>query len=247
MNTKTAGPLPYNEPVRSYAPGTADRSGLKARLEELSRKPIEIPLVIGGKEVCTGNTAESTSPHRHSLQLATWHKAGRPEVESAVRAALEARKEWSEWRWEDRAGVFLRAADLLASTWRYTVAGATMLCQSKTAHQAEIDSTCELIDFLRFNVAFAERIYADQPYSPPGMWNRIDYRGLEGFVYAVTPFNFTAIGGNLPSSAALMGNTVVWKPASSTVYSGYYLMKLFEAAGVPPGVINFIPGDAQAV
>ncbi|MSR06309.1 MAG: L-glutamate gamma-semialdehyde dehydrogenase [Gemmatimonadetes bacterium] len=247
MGMKATGPAPINEPVRSYAPGTGEREALKARLKELAHDAIEIPLVIGGREVKTGATALSTSPHKHALKLANWHKAGRAEVESAVKAALDARREWSEWRWEDRAAVFLRAAELLATTWRYTVAGATMLCQSKTAHQAEIDSTCELIDFLRFNVHFAEQIYANQPMSGPGMWNRMDYRGLEGFVYAVTPFNFTAIAGNLPSAAAMMGNTVVWKPASSTVYSGYYLMKLFEAAGLPPGVINFVPGDAQAV
>lgn len=247
MNVKTNGPAPVNEPVRSYAPGSPERAALKSRLAELAGETIEIPLVIGGCDMRTGATAQATSPHRHALKLATWHKAGRVEVEAAVRAALDARREWAEWRWEDRAAVFLRVAELLATTWRSTIAAATMLCQSKTAHQAEIDSTCELIDFLRFNVHFAERIYGDQPLSGPGMWNRIDYRALEGFVYAVTPFNFTAIAGNLPAAAALMGNTVVWKPASSTVYSGYYLMRLFEAAGLPPGVINFVPGDAQAV
>lgn len=247
MNLQPSMPAPINEPVRMYAPGTTERTGLKARLTELARETIEIPLIIGGCEVRTGNTAVSTSPHRHALKLATWHKAGRTDVEAAVTAALDARREWSEWRWEERAAVFLRAADLLATTRRSTIAAATMLCQSKTAHQAEIDSTCELIDFLRFNVHFAAKIYAEQPISAPGMWNRVDYRGLEGFVYAVTPFNFTAIAGNLPTAAALMGNTVVWKPASATAYSGYFVMRLLEEAGLPPGVINFVPGDAQAV
>jgi len=186
-------------------------------------------------------------PHKHGQTLATWHKAGKEQVELAVKAALGARREWSSWRWEDRAAVFLRAAELLSTTWRPVLNAATMLCQSKTAHQAEIDSACELIDFWRFNVHFADRLYAEQPFSGPGMWNKMDYRPLEGFVYAVTPFNFTAIAGNLPAAPALMGNTVVWKPASSTVYSGYHIARLLEEAGLPPGVINFVPGDPAAV
>ncbi len=247
MSSRATSPLPVNDPVRTYAPGSAERASLKKRLSELASAPVDIPVLIGGREARTGSTVVSTSPHRHALKLATWHKAGRSEVAAAVQAALEARRDWAEWRWEDRAAVFLRAAELLATTWRSTLNGATMLCQSKTAHQAEIDSACELIDFWRFNVHFAEKLYAEQPQSGPGMWNRLDYRPLEGFVYAVTPFNFTAIAGNLPAAAALMGNTVVWKPASSTVYSGYFIARLLEEAGLPPGVINFVPGDAQEV
>jgi 1-pyrroline-5-carboxylate dehydrogenase len=197
--------------------------------------------------VRTGNVASVVMPHAHRHVLATWHKAGAPEVEQAIRAAADAHREWSNWKFEDRAAIFLRAADLLSTSWRDILNGATMLNQSKTVHQAEIDSACEMIDFLRFNVSFARQIYANQPLSPEGASNFLDYRPLEGFVYAVTPFNFTAIAGNLPSAPALMGNTVVWKCASSTVYSNFQLMRLFEAAGLPPGVINFVPGDAATV
>jgi 1-pyrroline-5-carboxylate dehydrogenase len=186
-------------------------------------------------------------PHAHAHVLADWHKASKEHVTKAVEAAREAQHEWARWPWEDRVGVFLRAAELLSTTWRDTLNAATMLGQSKTAFQAEIDSACELIDFWRFNVAYAQEIYADQPISSPGMWNMLDYRPLEGFVYAVTPFNFTAIGGNLPTSPAMMGNAVIWKPASSAMLSGYYVMKLLEEAGLPPGVINFVPGDAVTI
>jgi 1-pyrroline-5-carboxylate dehydrogenase len=213
----------------------------------LANEQIEIPAIIGGREVRTGNTSRAAMPHKHGQTLAVWHKAGKDQVEQAVKSALEAQREWSSWRWEDRAAVFLRAAERLATTWRPVLNAATMLCQSKTAHQAEIDSACELIDFWRFNVHFAESLYAQQPLSSPGVWNRLDYRPLEGFVYAVTPFNFTAIAGNLPVAPAIMGNTVVWKPASSTVYTGYFIMRLLEDAGLPPGVINFVPGDAGAI
>jgi 1-pyrroline-5-carboxylate dehydrogenase len=240
-------PIPINEPIRSYAPGTRERAALKARLAELTDGEIEIPLLIGGEEVRTGRTGQAVVPHRHGHTLATWHRAGEKEVERAVHAAREAYREWSCWPWEERAAVFLRAADLLATTWRDTLNASTMLCQSKTAHQAEIDSACELIDFLRFNVHFAERLHQEQPISVPGVWNRVDYRPLEGFVYAITPFNFTSIAGNLPSSPALMGNTVIWKPARSAVFSAYYIARLFEAAGLPPGVINFIAGDSAAI
>ena len=192
--------------------------------------PSMIPLLIGGKEVRTGDTGTQVMPHRHGHVIATWHKAGSKEVEQAVAAAGAARREWASWSLEDRASVFLRAADLLATTWRYTINAATMLNQSKTVHQSEIDAVCESIDFLRFNVHFAEQIYDNQPFSAPGMWNRMDYRPLEGFVYAVTPFNFTSIGTNLSSAPALMGNAVIWKPASSTVFSNYHVAKLFEAA-----------------
>ena len=247
MDQKVKTPVPANEPVLSYAAGTTARAALKKELCNLLGERPDIPLIIGGREVRTGQTAQAVIPHRHGHVLATWHKAGKAEVEQAVKAALEARREWSSWRWEERATVFLRAAELLATTWRPVLNGATMLCQSKTAHQAEIDSACELIDFWRFNVHFAERLYADQPFSGPGTWNRLDYRPLEGFVYAVTPFNFTAIAGNLPGAPALMGNTVVWKPASSTVFTGYYVARLLEAAGLPPGVVNFVPGDPGPV
>ncbi|MBI4419709.1 MAG: L-glutamate gamma-semialdehyde dehydrogenase [Gemmatimonadetes bacterium] len=247
MNQKPQVPTPANEPVHSYAPGTAARAALKQKLCDLAGERIEIPLLIGGREIRTGQTAEAVIPHRHQQVLAVWHKAGKAEVEQAVQAALEARREWASWRWEDRAAVLLKAAELLSTTWRPVLNAATMLCQSKTAHQAEIDSACELIDFWRFNAYFADRLYAEQPISSAGVWNRLDYRGLEGFVYAVTPFNFTAIGGNLPTAPALMGNTVLWKPASSTVYSGYYIARLLEAAGLPPGVVNFVPGDARVV
>ncbi len=247
MNGQIIVPTPSNEPVLSYAPGTPERAALKARLAELSGQQIEIPLVIGGEEVRTGDTVEAVAPHDHGHVLATWHRAGPAEVERAIEASREAWETWARTPWEDRAAVFLRAADLLAGPWRQTLNAATMLGQSKTAHQAEIDAACELVDFFRFNVHFAERLYADQPLSSPGIWNRAEYRPLEGFVYAVTPFNFTSIAGNLPCAPALMGNVVLWKPSTAAVYSGWYLMKLLEAAGLPPGVINFIPGDPAGV
>jgi len=240
-------PIPVNDPVRGYETGSSDRQALKKKLRAMSAEKIEIPLLIGGKEVRTGDTGTQVMPHRHGHVIATWHKAGSKEVEQAVAAAGAARREWASWSLEDRASVFLRAADLLATTWRYTINAATMLNQSKTVHQSEIDAVCESIDFLRFNVHFAEQIYDNQPFSAPGMWNRMDYRPLEGFVYAVTPFNFTSIGTNLSSAPALMGNAVIWKPASSTVFSNYHVAKLFEAAGLPPGVINFVPGNAAAI
>jgi len=240
-------PAPYNEPVRSYAPGSPEREELRVRLAEMQARQLEIPLVIGGEEVRTGETFEAVEPHRRSHVLATVHQGGAPEVERAIRAAADAWQDWSRTPWEERAAVMLRAAELLAGPWRATLNAATMLGQSKTAHQAEIDSACELIDFLRFNVGFMTRIYEEQPVSSPGVWNRMEYRPLEGFVFAVTPFNFTAIGGNLPTSAALMGNTVVWKPASTAAYSAWYLMKLFEEAGLPPGVINLVYGNGPAI
>ena len=208
---------------------------------------IDIPLVIGGQEVRTGKTGQAVMPHKHAHVLADYHKAGAKEVRQAIRAAAAARRDWANWRWEDRAAVFLRAAELLTTTWRMTLNAATMLGQSKTVYQAEIDSASELVDFWRYNVGFAQELYHEQPASSHAIWNQSDYRGLEGFVYAVTPFNFTAIGGNLPSAPALMGCTVVWKPASSAMLSAHYIMKLFEAAGLPPGVINFVPGDAAEV
>jgi 1-pyrroline-5-carboxylate dehydrogenase len=240
-------PEPFNEPVKSYAPGSPEREELRLRLQELESQQIEIPLVIGGEEVRTGATFEAVEPHKRSHVLATVHKGGAKEVERAVAAAADAWTDWSRTPWDERAAVFLRAAELLAGPWRATLNAATMLGQSKTAHQAEIDSACEVIDFWRFNVQFMTRIYEEQPVSSPGVWNRLEYRPLEGFVFAVTPFNFTAIGANLPSSVALMGNTVVWKPASTAAYSAYWLMKLYEEAGLPPGVINLVSGSGGEV
>jgi 1-pyrroline-5-carboxylate dehydrogenase len=240
-------PAPVNEPIKGYAPGSPEKKALKERLKQMAKERVEIPLIIGGKEVRTGETAQSVMPHDHRHVLADWHKASARHVQQAIDAAREARAEWSNWAWEDRAAVFLKAAELLSTTWRATINAATMLGQSKTVFQAEIDSACELIDFWRYNPYYAQELYGEQPVSTPAMWNQVDYRGLEGFVYAVTPFNFTSIGGNLPTAPALMGNTVIWKPASTAMLSAYYVMKLLEAAGLPPGVINFVPGDAQTV
>src|SRR5690349_13368725 len=240
-------PEPHNEPVLGYEPGTPERDELRRRLDELSSQRLEIPLVIGGERVRSGETFESVVPHRRSHVLADVHQGGADEVDRAAKAAKEAHHDWARLPWEDRAAVFLRAAELLAGPWRQTLNAATMLGQSKTAHQAEIDSACELIDFWRFNVKYMTRIYEEQPISSPGVWNRLEYRPLEGFVFAVTPFNFTAIAGNLPTSAALMGNTVVWKPASTAAVSAHFLMKLFEEAGLPPGVINLVYGSGAAV
>jgi 1-pyrroline-5-carboxylate dehydrogenase len=238
---------PANEPVRSYAPGSPEKKSLKKRLDAMLSEEIEIPIVIGGKEVRTGDTAKAVCPHDHGHVLATYHQAGAAEVDAAAKAAKAAWRDWSEASWEDRAAVLLRAADLLAGPWRDTLNGATMLNQSKTVFQAEIDSACEMIDFFRFNPYFMRHLYTEQPWSSPGTWNRVEYRSLEGFVFAVSPFNFTSIGGNLPTSPALMGNTVLWKPASTSVYSNYFIMTLLQAAGLPDGVINFLPGKASKV
>jgi len=240
-------PEPYNEPVKSYAPGSPERAELQQRLREMESQQLEIPLVIGGDEVLTGDTFEAVEPHKRSHVLASVHKGGAPEVERAIAAAAEAWTDWSRTPWEERAAVFLRAAELLSGPWRATMNAATMLGQSKTAHQAEIDSACEVVDFWRFNVQFMTRVYEQQPVSSPGVWNRLEYRPLEGFVFAVTPFNFTAIGANLPSSVAMMGNTVVWKPASTAAYSAWWLMKLYEEAGLPPGVINLVYGSGADI
>jgi 1-pyrroline-5-carboxylate dehydrogenase len=240
-------PPPVNEPVKAYAPGSPERAELKARLKAMASERVEIPLVIGGKEVRGAETATAVMPHDHGHVLADWHRASKEQVGQAIEAAAAARHEWARWPWEDRAAVFLRAAELLATTWRATLNAATMLGQSKTAFQAEIDAAAELIDFWRFNPHYAQELYAEQPLSTAAMWNQLDYRPLEGFVYAVTPFNFTSIAGNLPTSPALMGNTVVWKPASSAVPSAYRILRLLEAAGLPQGVINFVPGNAAAI
>ena len=251
LNAAFAGvrrvPQPINDPNRTYAPGSPERAELKARLKSMASEKIEIPLVIGGKEIRTGKIEKSVMPHDHQHVLAEYHKAGPEHVQQAIAAAAEARREWASWPWEDRAAVVLRAAELLATTWRSTINAATMLGQSKTAMQAEIDAASEMIDFWRFNTWFAQELYNEQPVSSPGMWNQMEYRNLEGFVYAITPFNFTAIGGNLTTAPALMGNTVIWKPASAAMLSGYYTLKVLEAAGLPPGVINFLPGDPQEI
>jgi 1-pyrroline-5-carboxylate dehydrogenase len=240
-------PAPVNEPIKNYAPGSPERASLKARLAAMDGECPEIPIVIGGKEIRTGDIAKATSPHRHRHVTATYHKARSEDVQAAIAAATEAQKEWGTWRWEDRAAVFLKAAELLATTRRNTINAATMLGQSKTVFQSEIDAACELVDFWRFNTAFAAELYAEQPISTAGMWNQTDYRGLEGFVYAVSPFNFTAIGGNLSGAPALMGCGVLWKPASTAILSSWYVMQTLQEAGLPPGVINFVPGDAAAV
>lgn len=241
-------PVPGNEPVYSYAPGSPERAKLKAALAELAAKKIEIPLIIGGKEVRTGKIGQVVIPHNHSHVLAEYHMAGEAEIEMAVQAAMDAKPEWEALRWEERAAIFLKAAELLAGKYRYQMNAASMLSTGKTAFQAEIDAACELIDFLRFNVYFAQQIYNDQPpISPTGIWNYVQQRPLEGFVLAIAPFNFTAIAGNLPTAPAIMGNTVLLKPASSCVYTPYLLMQILKEAGMPDGVINFIPGSGRQI
>jgi 1-pyrroline-5-carboxylate dehydrogenase len=240
-------PPPVNDPNRTYLPGSPERADLKARLKTMAAETIDIPIVIGGREIRTGRTEKTVMPHDHRHVLAEYHVAEAQHIDQAIAAASEASREWSRWPWEDRAAVFLKAAELLAGPWRSTLNAATMLGQSKTAYQAEIDSASELVDFWRFNAYYAQEILADQPVSSPGVWNQVEYRPLEGFVYAVTPFNFTAIAGNLPGAPALMGNGVVWKPASSAMLSAYYVFRLLQEAGLPPGVINFVPGEAAMV
>jgi 1-pyrroline-5-carboxylate dehydrogenase len=240
-------PAPVNEPVRSHVPGSPEREALKARLAAMAKEDLEIPVIIGGREIRTGRTQQTVMPFSHRHVLAEWHMADARHVRQAIEAARRAQRDWSAWPWEDRAAVFLKAAELLATEWRATINAATMLGQAKTAFQAEIDAACELIDFWRFNVAYAAELAAEQPLSGPGVWNRVEYRPLEGFVYAISPFNFTAIAGNLATAPALVGNVAIWKPASSAMVSGYYVMKVLEAAGLPPGVINFVPGDPAMI
>ena len=242
-------PTPANEPVLSYAPGSAERAILESTLKQLAEaEPIELPATIGARSRLAGGTAfDVTMPSDHRHVLGHSAAASRKDTQDAINAAMAAAPEWAGLSFEDRAAVFLRAADLLAGPWRDTLNAATMLGQGKTIQQAEIDAACELIDFWRFNVAFASHILAEQPISSPGMWNRVDYRPLEGFVYAITPFNFTAIAGNLPTAPALMGNTVLWKPSPTQQFAAHFTMRLLEAAGLPPGVINLLPGDGVAV
>lgn len=241
-------PAPANEPVLDYAPGSGERSRLTEALSALAADPIDLPHVIGGAHrMGGGERADVVQPHRHSARLGTFTNAEHADATAAIDAAIAAKPGWEATPFDERAAVFLRAADLLAGPWREKLCAATMLGQSKTAYQAEIDAACELIDFWRFNVGFAREIYAEQPISARGVWNRTDYRPLEGFVYAITPFNFTAIAGNLPSAPALMGNTVVWKPSPTQTLAAYLTMQLLEAAGLPPGVINLVAGDGLAV
>ena len=240
-------PIPRNEPVLAYGPGSREKKELKAKLAEMKSQQIEIPIIIGGKEVKTGNMGESRCPHDHRHVLARYHKAGEKEVNMAIEAALKARSTWAAMPWEARAAIFLKAADLLAGPYRATLNAANMLNASKTVFQAEIDSACELIDFYRFNPYYMQEIYRQQPASSAGCWNYLDQRPLEGFVFAVTPFNFASIAGNLPTAPAMMGNVVLWKPASSTVYVAYHIMQLLKEAGVPDGVINMVPGPGASV
>ena len=240
-------PLPRNEPVLNYAPGSPERAALHKALSEARAQVLDIPMYIGGDEVRSDNKVALSPPHDHAHILGYFYEGDRSHVEQAVEAALSARELWGNLGWEHRAAIFLKAADLLAGPYRWEINAATMLGQSKNAYQAEIDSACELIDFLRFNVYFMSQIYTEQPVSSPGVWNRTEYRPLEGFTLAITPFNFTAIAGNLPTSMALMGNTVVWKPAYTQVYAAQVIMKIMKAAGLPDGVINLIYADGPVV
>lgn len=240
-------PKAVNEPVKSYAKGTPERDAVLKAYKELWNSQADVPLYIGSEEIRTGNTKNMTAPHDHQHVVGKYHLAEKQHVEKAIKTALEARKKWAAMPWEERAAIFLKAAELIAGPYRAKMNAATMIAQSKTIHQAEIDSACELIDFLRFNVEFMANIYNDQPISSEGIWNRVEYRPLEGFIYAVTPFNFTAISGNLPASAALMGNVVVWKPSNAQVFSANVIMEVFKEAGLPDGVINFINGDAAMI
>ncbi len=247
MNGIVRVPTPANEPVRNYLPGSGERTSLKARLDTMLGEELEIPAVIGGKEVFTGDTMDVVCPHDHAHLLGRCHQVSERQVEEAVAAAAAAWNDWSAMDWAARAAVFLKAADLLAGPWRDTINAATMLGQSKTVFQAEIDAAAEMCDFWRFNAAYMQQIYADQPASGPGIWDYLEYRPLEGFVFAVSPFNFTSIGGNLSSAPALMGNTVLWKPASTAVLSNYYMLQVLQEAGLPDGVINFVPGRGAQV
>jgi 1-pyrroline-5-carboxylate dehydrogenase len=240
-------PTPTNEPIHDYAPGAPERARLQLRVEQMRNERLDVPLVIGGKDIRTGTTKPAVMPHNKEHVLADVHQGTAEHVEQAIAAAAKAWDDWSRWPWEERAAVFLRAAELLSGPWRDTLNAATMLGQSKTAHQAEIDAACEAIDFFRFNVEFMTRVYSEQPVSSQGVWNKLEYRPLEGFVFAVSPFNFTAIGANLTSSPALMGNTVVWKPAGTAMLSAYYLLRLVQEAGLPDGVINLVYGSGKEI
>lgn len=247
INARVKVPPPVNEPVLNYAPGSVEKQELQTKLDEFSGQQIEIPIIIGGSDIKTGDVGQCILPHDHQQSLATFHKGNAETVNQAIAAASAARPGWVAMPWEARAAIFLRAAELLAGKYRQILNAATMLNQSKTAFQAEIDAACELIDFFRFNVSYMPQIFEQQPDSGPGMWNYVEYRPLEGFVFAVTPFNFTSIAGNLPTSPAIMGNTVVWKPASTAVYAAYWLMQMLKEAGLPDGVINMVPGSGGQI
>ena len=247
QNSFPKSPKAINEPVRPYHPGSDDINAVQKAYKALYHQNTEVPLTLNGEKIKTANTAEMRPPHDHKHLLGTYHLAGKKEVEKAIESALEARKAWSKLSFQHRATIFLRAADLLAGPYRAKINASTMLAQSKTIHQAEIDAACEFIDFLRFNVQFAEEIYNEQPYSGDGVWNRLSYRPLEGFVYTISPFNFTAIAGNLSAAPALMGNTIVWKPSDYQMLSAHVIMEVFEEAGLPPGVINMIMGDPEMI
>jgi len=236
-------PSPVNEPVKSYAPGTPEREAVTKQYDSYYNGSVDVPLYIGKEEVKTGNTRNMTLPHDHQHVVGTYHLAEKKHIDKAISSALEARVQWAQMPWEQRAAIFLRAADLIAGPDRAKINASTMIAQSKNVFQAEIDAACELIDFLRFNVKFMSDIYKDQPASSNGVWNRVEYRPLEGFIYAITPFNFTAIAANLPASAALMGNTVVWKPSDHQIFSAKVIVDIFKEAGVPDGVINVVYGD----
>ncbi|MFN2440944.1 MAG: aldehyde dehydrogenase family protein, partial [Chitinophagaceae bacterium] len=240
-------PLPVNEPIYNYAPGSAERKALTKTLSELKSATLDIPMYIGGKEIRTGKTASIQPPHEISHTLAHFHTGDETHLRQAIDSALAAKENWANLTWESRANIFLRAADLISTKYRYHMNGTTMLGQSKNVYQAEIDAVCELIDFLRFNVHFLSEIYKQQPISAPGMHNRMEWRPLEGFVLAITPFNFTAIGGNLPTSAAMCGNVVVWKPANTQIYSAQMFMRILKEAGLPGGVINLVYVDGPTV
>ena len=248
QNAKANVPKPVNEPILSYAPGTPERAALKTRIQELKTQQFEVPLIIGGQQIKTGNMGAMRMPHNHKHVLGHYHMAGKKEVKMAIDAAMDAWQTWSKMPWESRMAIFKKVATILQRHNDQTINAATMLSQSKNAFQAEVDASCEMIDFLNFNCWYAQNLYSQQPtYSPNGVWNRLEHRPLEGFIFAVTPFNFTSIAANLPAAPALMGNVALWKPASSAVYSAHFMMNLFKEAGVPDGVINFIPGSGREV
>lgn len=240
-------PKAVNEPVKSYAPNSPEKTAVLAAYRKMWNEPIDLPMFIGGKEIRTGNTKTLSAPHDHKHIVGKYHLADKSHVEAAIQNALDSKEQWANLAWEQRAAIFLKAAELIAGPYRARINAATMIAQSKTIFQAEIDASCELIDFLRFNVQFMTQIYADQPQSDSGVWNRLEYRPLEGFVYAITPFNFTAIAANLPASAAMMGNVVVWKPSDSQLFSAKIILDIFKEAGLPDGVINVIYGDPQLI